>query len=457
MTLLPRFLQYYLFSLLVWLPVPLGSNRPWAWLILQISAFSLVLACVLLNRHNEYLGLKKTSWPIVLWLAFIVLSFMQIIPLPLGLLEWLGPDRTNQAFGSALTWQYLSTDPGQSQVSFIKTLSYFCVFLSCLMLINDEKQLRRLLIVMVLSGTLQAIYGVLEILSGSGVSLVFDLPVSESATGSFVYKNHFANFLMLCLSAGIGLMMMDIQNHKAQKIQDWRIAAIDTLLADKTLIRLCLAIMVIALVMSRSRMGNTAFFSAMIVVGIFTFLLEKKKSRGLVILLVSMLVIDLFIVSKWFGLEKVQQRLVETSFSDETRDEVLVDSLAIVGDYPLFGTGGGSFYSVFPSYKNAVINAFYDHAHNDYLELTIEYGLIGLAILGLLLLFALLKAVKALKDNVSPLSKGCAFACLMAYIGMLIHISVDFPLQAPANAVYFVVFIALPFISHNIVQLSRKK
>lgn len=345
---------------------------------------------------------------------------------------------------------YLSTDLGQSQISFIKSLAYFCVFLSCLMLVDDEKRIRLILLVLMTSGTIQAIYGSLEILSGSGFSLVFDFPISASATGSFVYKNHFANFLMLCLSAGVGVMITDIEVNQSKKWNDWRILLVSTLLSSKTLVRLCLAIMVIALVMSRSRMGNVAFFSALLAVSMLALLLDRKKVKSLSILIVSMLIIDLFIVSKWFGLEEVQQRLAATSLSQETRDEVVLDSLPIINDYPIFGTGAGSFYSAFPGYKNSTINGFYDHAHNDYLQMIIEYGLLAFICLGLLVLFSFIKAFTALKKRASRISKGTAFACLMAYLGMLIHMSVDFPLQAPTNAVYFVIFIALPLVSNNI-------
>jgi O-antigen ligase len=302
-----------------------------------------------------------------------------------------------------------------------------------------------------ISGTFQAIYGVLEMLSGNGFSLIFDLPINKSATGSFVYKNHFANFLMLCLSAGIGLMVTDIEINKTKQPQDWRILLISTLLTSKTLIRICLAIMVIALVMSRSRMGNVAFFTAMTAVSLFALLLDRKRSKGLCILLVSMLIIDLFIVSKWFGLDKVQQRLAETSLSQETRDEVVLDSLPIIENYPIIGSGGGSFYSVFPGYRKSTTNGFYEHAHNDYLQILMEYGVLGFTFLGLLVLFSFIKAMTALKKNATAMSKGTAFACLMAYVGMLIHMTVDFPLLAPASAVYFVIFVSLPMISSNII------
>jgi putative inorganic carbon (HCO3(-)) transporter len=411
-----------------------------------------MLGCVALKWRNDWLGLAKYKISILIWLAFLFICLLQILPLPASLIELISPNRLSNHLNlaSPMPWYYLSTDLGQSQISFIKSLGYFCVFLSCLVLIDNEKHIRRLLLVLLLSGTFQAIYGVLEVLSGSGFSLVFDFPINGPATGSFVYKNHFANFLLLCLSAGIGLMVIDIEINKSQQSRDWRISLISTLLSSKTLVRLCLAIMVIALVMSRSRMGNVAFFSAIIGVSVFTLLLDRKKSKGLGILIVSMLIIDLFIVSQWFGLDKVQQRLAATSLSQETRDEVVLDSLPIVKNHPIIGTGAGSYYSVFPGYKKSIINSFYDHAHNDYLQMLIEYGVLGFVFLGLLVLFSFIKAMTALKKNASPISKGTAFACLLAFLGMLIHISVDFPLQAPANAVYFVIFIALSMVSTNI-------
>jgi putative inorganic carbon (HCO3(-)) transporter len=411
-----------------------------------------MLGCVALKWRNDWLGLAKYKTSILIWLAFLFICLLQILPLPASLIELISPNRLSNHLNlaSPMPWYYLSTDLGQSQISFIKSLGYFCVFLSCLVLIDNEKHIRRLLLVLLLSGTFQAIYGVLEVLSGSGFSLVFDFPINGPATGSFVYKNHFANFLLLCLSAGFGLMVIDIEINKSQQSRDWRISLISTLLSSKTLVRLCLAIMVIALVMSRSRMGNVAFFSAIIGVSVFTLLLDRKKSKGLGILIVSMLIIDLFIVSQWFGLDKVQQRLAATSLSQEKRDEVVLDSLPIVKNHPIIGTGAGSYYSVFPGYKKSIINSFYDHAHNDYLQMLIEYGVLGFVFLGLLVLFSFIKAMTALKKNASPISKGTAFACLLAFLGMLIHIFVDFPLQAPANAVYFVIFIALSMVSTNI-------
>jgi O-antigen ligase len=453
---LQRFLWHYFLLLLLWLPIPLGSNRPWAWVILEVSSFVILLGCALLRRHKHWLGLTHQTPPIFLWLGFLLVCLLQIVPLPTSVIQLISPNSLGAYATSPSTWQYLSIDLGQSQVSFIKSLGYFAAFLSALCLIDSQKRIRQVLLVFLLSGTCQAIYGSLEVLSGQGFSLIFDLPISQSATGSFVYKNFFANFLLLCLSAGIGLMVTDLEIARLQKQQDWRISVINTLLSNKTLIRVCLAIMVIALVMSRSRMGNFAFFFAFIVISLLAISLERKKSKGLSILIISMLIIDLFIVSQWFGLDKVQQRLAATNLSQEKRDEVVLDSLPIVQRYMIFGSGAGSYYGIFPGYKSNFYSQFYDHAHNDYLQITIEYGVMGFTCLGLLVLFSFVKALTALKKNANPAFKGAAFACLLAYLGMLIHISVDFPLQAPANVVYFVIFIALPWtFTHSVADKKQ--
>jgi putative inorganic carbon (HCO3(-)) transporter len=232
---------------------------------------------------------------------------------------------------------------------------------------------------------------------------------------------------------------------------------ISSLLGSKALIRISLAIMVIALVMSRSRMGNTAFFASMTIIGLLALVLIKQRTKGLTILIVSMIIIDLFIVSAWFGLEKVQTRLAETSATQETRDEVVLDALPMLHDFALTGSGGGTFYSVFPMYQKSEVFGFYDHAHNDYLQTAIELGIPAFLLLAAIVLICLYKSLRAMRQRKQSILKGSAFASSMGILGMLIHMSVDYPLQAPANASYFVVFLALGLIVSDIKIRRRRQ
>lgn len=88
-----------------------------------------------------------------------------------------------------------------------------------------------------------------------------------------------------------------------------------------------------------------------------------------------------------------------------------------------------------------------DHAHNDYLEVLAESGiiggasLIGLAFGGLGYLFVLWMKRK------DYFVRGIVFGCMAGIVSLLLHSFVDFNLHIPANALYFVVLFALGFTS----------
>lgn len=414
------------------------------------------MGCAVHFRGDSHLGLGKHLKIVCVWGAFIILAGLQIIPMPEFLVALISPKAHEMQAVAHVSTFYFSLDPGQTGISFLKLLAYFCLFICTLLLVDSEKRIKLLLTTMVAAGTIQAIYGALEILLSAPQSLVFGLDVNESATGSFVYKNHYANFLMMCLAAGIGLMVASLQKDQMNSPKDWMRSIATAMLSSKALIRISLVIMVIALVMSRSRMGNTAFFVAMTIVSLMTLFLVRQRSKGLTILIMSMFVIDLLIVSTWFGLEKVQQRLAETSLQQESRDEVIRDALPMVLDFPITGTGAGSFYSTFPAYKTTDVDAFYDQAHNDFLQMTIEYGVPSISILAFLVSFAFYKSARAMRHRRSSIFKGTSFACCMVIIGMLLHMTVDFPLQGFANASYFVIFISLSVIISSL-QLQRPR
>ncbi|MDT0595956.1 O-antigen ligase family protein [Glaciecola petra] len=438
------------------MPIPLGANRPWAWSFFEICIFTLTIFVVWRNRKVTFMGVASYTVQIYLWLAFIIFSSLQIIALPKFIVAALSPTSLEAFLSVGAPAFYLSVDPSQSTTSFIKLLSFFCLLMCTLSLVDTERRIKLVLYTMVASGTVQALYGSLEILLGLESSLIFGLDVSNVATGSFVYKNHYANFLMLCLAAGVGLLVTSLEKSKMSTPKDFMRSFATTLLSSKAIVRICIAVMVIGLVMSRSRMGNTAFFMSMAVVGGLALVIIRDKSRGLSVLVISMFIIDLFIVSAYFGLERVKERLAQTSLQQESRDEVVADAYPMLADFPLFGSGGGSFYSTFPSYQEASVDVFYDHLHNDYLQFLIEYGILGGFILSTILLFSFYKAVRAMYKRKNSIFKGTAFACLMALIGMCVHMTVDFPLQGYANAAYFVVFIALCMIINSLKLRPQK-
>lgn len=456
-----KFAFNLLLFIIFWAPIPLGSNRPWAWGLLEIMSYTLFLLAFWCYRDSWKNRLSSHSIPILCFSLFIFWNLIQIVPLPKGVISLVSANAAllYEHLPEAASFIPISIDSGQSLVSLYKGIAYFGLFISVLLLCDTDSRIKLLMLSIVMTGIVQALYGSIEVLSGHTRSLVFDLPVKTYATGSFVYKNHYANYILLCLSMGVGYLIATLSSHTSTSRDKLR-TLLSTLLSTKAIVRIGLAIMVIALVMSRSRMGNTAFFTSMTIVGFAAWFLFKNRTKGLSILIISLFVIDMFILSAWFGLDKVKERIETTALTHETRDEVIRDSLPILKDYALTGSGMGSYYTLYPVYQSDEVHLFYDHAHNDYLQFLIEAGSVPSFIILMVPLIAASRCVKAMRKRRNKLIQGVAFGVLMGVIGMLIHISVDFPLQAPANTSLFVTILALGLLtkrsSHKGVDRRRE-
>jgi len=123
------------------------------------------------------------------------------------------------------------------------------------------------------------------------------------------------------------------------------------------------------------------------------------------------------------------------------------DCIHIIKDFPLFGSGLGTFKYIYPLYKeNLKIAVDYHYAHNDYIHLLVETGFIGFSCLmtGLIILFK--DAMKFLKYNTQTRNSYGYFITLGALTGIvsiLVHSLADFNLHIPSNALYFTTMIGI--------------
>ena len=440
---LEKFTFYSLITLIVWLPIPLGSNRDWAWAIAEMWIALQSLLLIASYRGNlPFERIKHYRYLILGLVIFQCWVFIQTLPLNWSILGLVSPKSAEIYQLVEAPIGFISLDSRMSLVSLFKGLTYTLLVLNAIFLVNSSRRLKTVVVAIVISGTLQAFYAAMMVLLNVTESPVFGYPEKGIATGSFVYKNHLANYLMMSLCLGLGLIISQLHTSESGSKFVFIKRLIEGLLSHKMLLRLCLVIMVIALVMTRSRMGNTAFFAATTIGGVIALLFYKHKPKALVALVGSVIAIDTIVVGALFGLDKVKQRLVETSLDAESRDQVVIWSLDIIRDFPFTGTGMASFYTIFPMYSKADIG-FYDHAHNDYVQFMVEAGIPATLLLGSIVLFSLWRTFKTIRTRNSKTMKGVALGCLMAIIGMLVHISVDFNLQPMANAATFIMILFL--------------
>ncbi len=451
-----RWIFIFLAAFLCFAPLPLGSNRNWAIGICLVVVFALLVALVWVWRAAYGKALKVLRpyrWPLLLLASMVILTWLQVVPLPASLLEVLSP--ASLAASGAVESASISVDVFNTQVKASLSVVLFALFLITVLTVRDSERLDRLALVLVWSGVFQAVLGAV-LYSIKAEYRIFFVPVSHTRMiGTYVYHNSFAGYLGMTLSIGIGLMLARLGSSEPEG-RHWKakiVSAIAFLLSPKMRLRLLLIILVIALVMTRSRMGNTAVFVSMLVVGLLAIALARRTAPQTIKLIISLVIVDVLVVGTGVGLEKVVERIQETelsvaeggkSESVEARTEAARTSLPIVRDFPLLGAGGGSFYNIFLSYRTPSYGyTFVDHTHNDYVEIATDYGLMGLGILGTLVAMSLYTTVRVIRKRQSKLPWGIAFGVTMSIVTLLIHSTVDFNLQIPANAMTIVVILAM--------------
>ena len=202
------------------------------------------------------------------------------------------------------------------------------------------------------------------------------------------------------------------------------------------------------MVLTRSRMGNVAFFSSLVACGILAMVLQRRVTPNAVIFFISLLLVDMYIVGNWFGVDEVVDRLRNTTLESDHRDEVARDTVVMWKDHFWAGTGADTFWQAYvDGGYMAPDSLYYRHAHNDYLEFGTSFGFIGFALLGTAVLTSLRQALLAQRRGRSRVLQGLGFASAMGIISILIHSFADFNLHITANSLWFIVLLAFAWVA----------
>ncbi len=263
----------------------------------------------------------------------------------------------------------------------------------------------------------------------------------------FVNRNHLAGFLEMGTLVGLGLTLAVLSRPTGRLDRPGiRMALTDRAWAAPRLVAVgvLLTFSLAGLVVSRSRGGLLAFVFGAIV------LASARVLRGRIwVPLVAIVVLGIGVGV--IGLMGPAQGTMETgSFSSSAgeastvvRLDLWAKTLRMFLDHPVTGTGLGTFQWAFASYQRAGEWGKLDYAHNDYLQLLSEAGIVG----GVLLALALAVFFRGiLAPALSGLDKRPRFTTVgvaAAVSAILAHSVVDGNLQIPANAALFAILLGV--------------
>jgi O-antigen ligase len=431
-------------AVIVTFPIALGGTIEWARAAFVLAVALIALGCALsIVRHG--LPHNPALRP-ALWLALPLLAAQALVGAQL-LFGWSG-------------------DVGASYRSLLLGLAYTLLFLLTVLIFNSRGRLTLLIGVLVASGTLQAFYGASVALSGGEFDLLGNRHGSGRVTGTYTGPNTLAAYLLITLSLGIGLLLA------LRNPQPWSLRGVLELLTGPRVgLRLGLIVMVIGLVMTASRSGNLAFGASLLLVGaVFVLRVREHRLRNLLLLL-SIVVIDVLILSQYFGLDRLRDRVLDLDIRvervelaapgsllttadpdgalsiadvspatgvgtrttlriDQTRETMAAAALQLSGEHRWTGYGADALRSGIQQHWPLMSEWYVDHAHNDYLQFLAEYGLPAtLALAGFLLAIGAI-ALRALLQVESRFRSGLGFGVVMALLALGIHALSDFRCSA---------------------------
>jgi O-antigen ligase len=158
------------------------------------------------------------------------------------------------------------------------------------------------------------------------------------------------------------------------------------------------------------------------------------------------------LLALWIGYEPLANRFGSIregagEYSVVTRTEYWQGAWRMFLDHPITGVGLGAFPTAYSSYgRSSARNERLEQAHNDYLQLLTDAGLIGAA-LGLWFLFELIRVLRRQLRHfhqARSLDRSLVVGGYVAMLGIGIHSFLDFNLQITANALLFLLVVALP-------------
>jgi O-antigen ligase len=123
--------------------------------------------------------------------------------------------------------------------------------------------------------------------------------------------------------------------------------------------------------------------------------------------------------------------------TSDTRAQLWKDTAPLIHDYPLLGCGLGAYESCFLKYKTVAPMNTADFAHNDYVQVLAEMGVLGFAA-GFVFVFRLLAGSgRNVLYAQSVDERYRAIACVASFTAILLHSLVDFNMYIQANAFEF--------------------
>lgn len=432
-----------------------GSSRPSVGnLLVQLAALAILTWLVIGRRIAVPQGAARIAfW---LMLAIAALPLLYSVPLPPAIWSSLpGRDLALRSYalaGITPPWHGLGLRDGVGVLTALHLLAPIVMFLIAVRLNAAQ---RWALLYGFLAVTLIAILvGFAQVPGGASHSLHFyDISSINGALGFFPNRNHMAT-LMLCtlpLAAAGALAWFRERGDEARGLA----------LGGATLFGLA----IVALVATSARAGLVLAVPVLIGCALLARVMPRgRRSGGAVptLLLWGAICLALIAVVGALGLSSVGSKLVTRvqteGVVDSDRIEFARLTASAVPRFLPFGSGPATFRPIYAMVEPIADMRpyFINHAHDDYLEILLEYGVPGAVLLLAALAWLGWAGIAAWFDADAP-DRPIRCAASVAVAAILLHSTFDYPVRTTTIAILLALLAALMVKSAPAAEMPSQK
>lgn len=406
----------------------------WTW-----SAIGIALALLLVaNRAKN--SPSSDGKDIAQWLMGALLGWMvlQLIPLPPSLVAIVSPGRWDaissaRSFsgGNSRAWVALSVSPGATAERLLDVAAAMAAFLAMRELCSRWRGNRWALVSpVILVAWLESLLGMLQFQAARAAS-----GAAASVAGTYVNRDHFAALLEMAFPVALLWAVALARKSQAQREGSSRKA-----LAAIALLGIG-ACVLLGVVFSSSRMGFAATLAAAALTAAILLAPHKHTARRTAGKtawgwLAAMAIPACLVVS--LPTRELLDRYRDLARADQIRSnarvEIWRDSLSMIAAYKWAGCGLGAFEQGFYRFNSRSPMDTVDFAHNDYLQIVAELGVVGAALAAALAIWIAWRALSAAFQMRDQPGWELAVGLLGALFAIGLHSLTDFNFYIPANA-----------------------
>jgi O-antigen ligase len=420
-------IDYAFVALILLAVMSWGANR-----LIFMALFPAVLLLLLiikilwsLRRGRFSLQYTPVFLPLAIFFAVVALQYL----LPATSLD-----------NASAFWPH-TVEPHTTRTYFLLLAGYFSIFVCTVNGFGTRRRISVLMLVIVIFGVFEALYGFLQ--RFGDFQYVWIVPIqSGRSQGTLMNHNHYAFLLNICICTGVGLLYCQA----AELFRRERMSLRSILSAPESPRLLWMLIWIgfmgFGVIASLSRMGTFALLVSLGFMFLTIRLAEKRRYAAFLIFGVLLAVVSLGLYA---GIDAAYERYVEltrTGQLDASRIKLWSDAWPLVKKASLFGMGVGSFQWVFPAVESVDPDIPAMYAHNDYIQIVVEMGVVGLALAVWAFVLSWRSAMSNLRAKDS-LVRGIGLATIGVLVVTAIQEITDFSLYIPGLAALFVLLIGL--------------